>query len=90
MALEAEYHVEAYPTAEKALDAMKSNNVPDLVLLDIGLPGMDGMEALGTIKSLYPHVLIIMITAFEDIQTVISAMKLGAYYYVVKPIHMEG
>jgi two-component system response regulator AtoC len=89
LALEAEYHVEAYSTAQKALDAMKSNNVPDLVLLDIGLPGIDGIEALGTIKSLYPHVLIIMITAFEDIQTVISAMKLGAYDYVVKPIHMD-
>jgi DNA-binding NtrC family response regulator len=60
------------------------------MLLDIGLPGMDGIEALREIKRLYPDVLVIMITAFEDIGTVISAMKLGAYDYVVKPIHMDG
>jgi len=89
MALEADYQVEAFSTAETAMDAIKSHP-PDLVLLDIGLPGMNGIEALRQIKTLYPDVLIIMITAYEDINTVISAMKLGAYDYVVKPIHMDG
>jgi DNA-binding NtrC family response regulator len=89
MALEADYEVEAFSTAEAALDAMK-DNPPDLVLLDIGLPGMNGIEALPKIKTLHPEILVIMITAYEDIQTVISAMKLGAYDYVVKPIHMDG
>ena len=51
---------------------------------------MDGVEALSRIKGLYPDILIIMITAYEDINTVISAMKLGAYDYVVKPIQMDG
>ena len=51
---------------------------------------MDGIEALREIKSLHPDVLVIMITAYEDIDTVISAMKLGAYDYVVKPLHMDG
>jgi DNA-binding NtrC family response regulator len=50
---------------------------------------MDGIEALGKIKDLHPDVLIIMVTAYEDINTVISAMKLGAYDYVVKPLHMD-
>jgi DNA-binding NtrC family response regulator len=89
MALEADYQVEAFSTAEAALKAIEKNP-PDLVLLDIGLPGMDGIEALGRIKSLYTDTLIIMITAYEDINTVVSAMKLGAYDYVVKPIHMDG
>jgi len=83
------YQVEAFPAAEPALDAMKEH-LPDLVLLDIGLPGMDGMEALRHIRVHHPAVLVIMITAYEDIQTVISAMKLGAYDYVVKPLHMDG
>ena len=87
--LEGDYQVEAFSTAEAAIDAIKKNP-PDLVLLDIGLPGMDGVEALQKIRSLYPDILIIMITAYEDINTVISAMKLGAYDYVVKPIHMDG
>jgi DNA-binding NtrC family response regulator len=89
LGLEAEYHVEAFPTAEKAIEAMR-NNFPDLVLLDIGLPGMSGVSALEKIKALNPDTLVIMITAYEDIKTVVSTMKLGAYDYVVKPIHMDG
>ena len=88
MALEEHYKIEAFSTAETAIDAIKAN-LPDLVLLDIGLPGMDGMSALREIKDLHPDVLVIMITAYEDIASVISAMKLGAYDYVVKPIHMD-
>jgi DNA-binding NtrC family response regulator len=87
--LQAEYHVEAFPTAEKAIEAM-GQNPPDLVLLDIGLPGMNGVAALERIKALNPDTLVIMITAYEDIKTVVSTMKLGAYDYVVKPIHMDG
>jgi len=89
MALEADYRVEAFSTAETAIDAMK-NDPPDLVLLDIGLPGMNGIEALRTIKNIYPDILVVMITAYEDVNTVISAMKLGAYDYVIKPIYMDG
>lgn len=89
MALEVDYHVEPFSTAETAIDAIK-NDPPDLVLLDIGLPGMNGIEALSKIKDLHPEILIIMITAYEDINTVISAMKLGAHDYVVKPLHMDG
>ena len=88
MALEEHYKIEAFSTAEAAIDAIEAN-LPDLVLLDIGLPGMDGMNALCEIKDLHPDVLVIMITAYEDIASVISAMKLGAYDYVVKPIHMD-
>jgi len=89
MALEENYRVETFSTAEAAIEAFE-NNPPDLVLLDIGLPGMNGIEALGKMKARHPDVLIIMITAFEDINSVITAMKLGAYDYVVKPIHMDG
>lgn len=88
MALEADYSVKAFATAETAIDAIKKN-LPDLVLLDIGLPGMNGIEALGLIKDLSPDILVIMITAYEDIKNVISSMKLGAYDYVVKPLHMD-
>ena len=89
MGLETDYRVKTFSTAEAAIEAMK-NGPPDLVLLDIGLPGMDGIKALGIIKGLYPEMMIIMITAYEEISTVISAMKSGAYDYVVKPLHMDG
>jgi DNA-binding NtrC family response regulator len=89
MVLEEAYQVTTYPDAEKALAAMKKKQ-PDLVLLDIGLPGMSGVEALMVIRRAYPDVLVIMITAYEDVDTVISAMKSGAHDYVVKPLHMDG
>ena len=88
MALEGEYRMRAFPTAASAIDAMKVNP-PDMVLLDIGLPDMNGIEVLRKIKAMHPGVLVIMITAYEYTDTVIAAMKLGAYDYVVKPIHME-
>ena len=89
MALEDIYRIKDFADAETALTALEKDP-PDLVLLDVGLPGMDGIEALRRIKDLQPDVLIIMITAYEDVNTVISAMKSGAYDYVVKPIYMDG
>ncbi len=87
-ALKKYYRMKAFPRAENAIAELKKDP-PDLILLDIGLPGMSGMEALRRIKAADPNILVIMVTAYEDIQTVISAMKLGAYDYVVKPIQMS-
>jgi len=89
MTLEADYRVRSFSKAEPAIDALQEDP-PDLILLDVGLPGMNGIEALERIKSLNPDILVIMITAYEDVDTVISAMKLGAYDYVIKPLHMDG
>ena len=88
LSLSKDYRTMSFTTAETALQAMAKNS-PDLVLLDIGLPGMNGVEALRRIKKDYPEIVVIMITAFEDIKTVISAMRLGAYDYIVKPIQMD-
>jgi DNA-binding NtrC family response regulator len=88
LALQKDYAVKSFADAETALEAIKAES-PDLILLDIGLPGMNGIEALQEIKKLRPGIVVIMITAFEDIATVVSAMKLGAYDYIVKPVHME-
>ena len=88
LALEKDYQVQSFASAETAIDALESGP-PDLILLDIGLPGMSGIEALKVIKERHPDIIIIMITAYEDIKTVINAMKLGAYDYVVKPLNMD-
>jgi DNA-binding NtrC family response regulator len=88
MALEGDCRIKSFYKAEPAIEALQED-CPDLILLDIGLPGMNGVEALRQIKSSHPDILVIMITAYEDIDTVISAMKLGAYDYVIKPLHME-
>jgi DNA-binding NtrC family response regulator len=87
-ALKSRYHVRAFPTAESALQAFRES-APDLVLLDLGLPGISGIDALREMKTLSPDVLAIVITAYEDVKSVVSAMKQGAYDYVVKPLDMN-
>ncbi len=82
------YTVKAFESAESALEAI-DRDPPDLVLLDVGLPGMCGVEALEIIKKRHPEVIIVMITAYEDVQTVVSSMRNGAYEYVVKPVQMD-
>jgi len=86
--LETHYHMRDFPAAAPAIEAIKTQP-PDLVLLDIGMPGMNGIEALHTIKGINPDILVIMISAFDAIDTVISAMKLDAYDYVLKPINSD-
>jgi DNA-binding NtrC family response regulator len=88
LALRKHYQIESFPTAEDAIQAIL-NQPPDLVLLDIGLPGMSGIEALQKIKEMYPEIIVIMITAYEDVETVVAAMKYGAHDYVVKPLQMN-
>ncbi len=86
--LSKDYSVKEFASAEPAL-AVLAKDCPDLVLLDIELPGISGIDALKRIKAIDPKILVIMSTANSDIDTVISAMKMGAHDYVVKPVSME-
>lgn len=71
-----------------ALDLIK-DNPPDIVLLDIHLPGIDGIEVLEKIKQLYPDPVVIMITAYGDVKSAVRSIKLGAYDYITKPFDNE-
>ena len=62
---------------------------PDLILLDVGLPGIDGIEALARIKKNDTDVAAIMITAQGSIQTAVRAMKAGARNYITKPFNTD-
>ena len=88
LALGKDYRVEAFSSAEAAIESMLGNP-PGMVLLDVGLPGMDGIQALEKIKQMYPYLPVIMITALEDVNTVAAAMKLGAHDYIVKPLQID-
>ncbi|MCG8635291.1 MAG: sigma-54 dependent transcriptional regulator [Desulfobacterales bacterium] len=87
--VEDDYTVFTYAAAEDALGDF-SKKKPDLILLDIGLPGMDGITALNRFKAQDADVVVIMITAYEDVGSVIKSMKQGAWDYIVKPLQMEG
>ncbi len=78
------YDIETVGNGKGGLKLVKELK-PDLVLLDIRLPQMNGMEVLQKIKEFDEDTLVIMITAFGDIKTAVQAMKLGAYDYVTKP-----
>ncbi len=71
-------------TGEEALDKLQEE-APDLMLLDIKLPGMDGYEVLERALKIDPGIITIMITAFEDVEKVVRAMRLGAFDYITKP-----
>ena len=63
--------------------------IPDLVLLDIWMPGMDGIETLVKIKEAYPNLQVVMISGHGNIETSVKATKLGAYDFIEKPLSIE-
>jgi len=62
---------------------------PEVVLLDIQMPGMDGLQILKRIKEIYPKMKVIMVTAVETQEKIEEAMRLGADNYITKPLSLE-
>ncbi|MCB1632764.1 MAG: response regulator, partial [Pseudomonadales bacterium] len=76
--------VEAAAAGDEAL-ALLQRCVPDVMLSDVNMPGMDGHELLRRVRSAYPHVPVVLITAFGSIERSVQAMRDGASDYLVKP-----
>jgi two-component system response regulator PilR (NtrC family) len=78
-------------TAENGGSALKAiqAEIFDLVITDVKMPGVDGIEVLKTIKEVSPETVVIMITAFATAETAVEAMKLGAYDYITKPFKVD-
>lgn len=74
-----------FSNAENALDALHAGAVPDVVLLDVGLPGLNGIDAIKEIKTLSPTTRIVMLTVFDDHEKVFKAVCAGASGYLLKP-----
>ncbi len=86
--LEDHYDVMDVPDGPSALDVVRASQV-DLVLLDIRLPGMDGIEVLERIKAIDDGLEVVLVTAVKTVRTAVAAMKLGAFDYLTKPFEED-
>ena len=86
--LEGMYAVESAADGQEALDKAEDFR-PDLMLLDVIMPGTGGIEVLTRIKREYPETCVIMLTASQNVDIAVQAMKLGAYDYLSKPIDRD-
>lgn len=82
------YAAEEAPTAVEALGRL-SNTTYDFILLDLRMPGMDGMQFLREFRRLGYNAIVVIMTAYAEVQTAVEAMKLGAADYLTKPLDVE-
>src|SRR6476619_3547841 len=84
------YDSRIYGHGEELLAAARHGDVPDVVLLDVMMPGMDGLATLKNLKAAHPIVQVIMLSGRENAPTIVEAINLGAVNYVVKPDDPQG
>lgn len=79
------YIVSLAKSGKQALNALSIGNTPDLILLDIAMPDLDGYGTFKEIKAIQPNVPVIFLTSMEDLQAELTALELGAIDYITKP-----
>jgi DNA-binding NtrC family response regulator len=84
------YETRSYSRGDEMLAAVKAGDPPDVVLLDVMMPGMNGLETLRALKAAKPELQAIMLSGREQAATIVEAVRLGAADYVVKPDDPEG
>ncbi|HEX3704978.1 MAG TPA: sigma-54 dependent transcriptional regulator [Vicinamibacterales bacterium] len=84
------YETRSYSRGDEMLAAVKQGDPPDIVLLDVMMPGMNGLETLRALKAAKPDLQAIMLSGREHASTIVEAVRLGAADYVVKPDDPEG
>ena len=76
-------------SGSEALESLSKNKNLDVVILDVKMPGMDGIDTLKEIKKEFPLVEVIMLTAHATVETAIEGMKRGAFDYLMKPCEID-
>ena len=87
--LKRDYQVRVAATGEEALTLMRKHDV-DLMLLDVRLPGINGLEVLKIVRENYSLVEVIMVSAVTEVEVAVQAMKHGAYHYITKEFDYDG
>src|SRR3954462_8078774 len=80
-----DHHVETASTGEQAVELVQNGMEPNLVLLDLLMPGIDGLETLEKLRKLQPNVKVVMLSCVNDTKKVVQAIRLGAVDYITKP-----
>ena len=75
-------------SGQQALDVVAVEDL-DVVVLDVKMPGMDGVEALQKIKALKPKLEVLMLTAHANVEVAMRGMELGAFDYLMKPVELD-
>jgi len=83
------HRVLGYDSGEALLKAIE-HDPPDLVMLDLKMPGLSGLDTLKQLRPLVPEALVVMLTAYGTVQDAVEAMKLGAYDFLIKTVDLEG
>ncbi len=81
-------HCESAPDGNTALEMIKAKNY-DVVLLDVKMPGMDGIETLREIKKIAPMIEVVMLTGHASVESGINGIKYGAFDYLMKPMDTD-
>ncbi|HMK30418.1 MAG TPA: sigma-54 dependent transcriptional regulator [Terriglobales bacterium] len=84
---EEEFDVFVAMSGEEGIEIFTQEK-PEIALVDVVLPGIDGIEVLRQIKRLGPHTIVVMMSAYRMVDRAVESMKLGAYDYLVKPFHL--
>lgn len=86
--LEDDYDLEFASTGNDAVEKIKTSPF-DCILLDIKMPGKDGLETLEEIRAISPNVKVIIVTGYQSVETASKAVKLGAVDYITKPLESD-
>src|SRR5574341_512605 len=84
-----QHRVVGCDSGEALLKAIEQD-IPDLVMLDVKMPGLSGLDTLKQLRPLVPHALVIMLTAYGTVEDSVEAMKLGAYDFLIKTVDLAG
>ena len=82
------YEVLTASSGEEALQVLE-DNLPQIVVLDLKMPGLSGIEVLKRIKAQYPKLQVLLLTGYGSTQEGIKGMQLGAYDYLLKPLNID-